>query len=287
MQNNYTKHKLVGQQIPERLRVIDAPPRQIFYRGSNPRELLFKPTVSIVGSRKPTPYGRAVTQKLATEIARSGGVIISGLALGIDSVAHQACIEADGQTIAVLPCGPEMVYPATHRGLAKQIIDTGGALLTEFDEGTPPLRQNFIARNRLVSALGDIVIITEAAENSGTIHTASFALNQGKTVMAVPGPITSPLSKGTNNLIKAGALPLTATKDVLDLLGIDTKQQATVQAYSAEEQALITLLKQGITDGSVLLAESQLEPQIFNQTLTILEINAVIQPLGNNHWRLV
>ncbi len=286
MQNNYTKHKLVGSSIPERLRIIDVPPKQLFYRGKNPNQLITQPTVSIVGSRKPTPYGRGVTEKLASEISRAGIVIVSGLALGIDSIAHNACLETGGQTIAVLPCGPEMIYPATHRGLAKHIIDSGGSLVTEFDEGTPPLRQNFIARNRLVSGLGDVVIITEAAENSGTIHTATFALNQGKTVMAVPGPITSPLSKGTNNLIKAGAIPLTETEDLFQILGIDTPHKLQPQAHSPEELTLITLLQQGLTDGSELLAQSKLEASTFNQTLTLLEINGTVRPLGNNHWRL-
>lgn len=286
MQKDYNYHKLIGDKIPEKLRLIDAPPKQLFYRGENPDNHLHGASVAIVGSRKPTAYGREVTTQLARDLARAGVVIISGLALGVDSIAHKACVEAGGATIAVLPCGPEMIYPSTHRGLAKQIIDRGGTLLTEYDEGTPALKQNFIARNRLVSGMSDVVIVTEAAEKSGTLHTANFALTQGRTVMAVPGPITSPYSKGTNNLIKSGALPLTQTSDVLFALGIAEPKQRTIIASNQEEQAIIELLQSGISNGYELLQKSQLAPQLFNQTLTMLEINGVVSPLGNNHWHI-
>jgi DNA processing protein len=183
---------LIQQGVPERLKEIDSPPKQLYVIGAQLAELLSRPTVTIVGSRKPSPYGVEVTAQLASKLTQNGVVIISGLALGVDSIAHKACLQAGGQTIAVLPCGPEAIYPSTHRQLAKQMVEQGGSLVTEYNEGTPPLRQNFIARNRLVSGLGDVVIVTEAAEKSGTLHTANFALSQGKTVMAVPGPITSP-----------------------------------------------------------------------------------------------
>ena len=286
MQKSYNYHKLNATRVPERLQQIDSAPKQLYVCGADLEGLLAKPAVTIVGSRKPSAYGHEVTAKLASKLASNGVVIVSGLALGVDSIAHKACLEAGGQTIAVLPCGPEKVYPSTHRQLAKHIIEQGGCLLTEYEEGTPPLRQNFIARNRLVSGLGDVVIVTEAAEKSGTLHTANFALAQGKTVMAVPGPITSPLSKGTNNLIKTGALPLTSIDDVLFALGITNETPQRIIAKTAEEQTILELLQSGIRDGHQLLSDSDLPPQIFNQTLTMLEINGQVKALGNNHWTL-
>jgi DNA processing protein len=286
MQKSYKYHKLNVTELPERLQQIDSPPKQLYVVGQDLSKLLSCPTVSIVGTRKPSPYGYEVTAKLAQQLANRGVVIVSGLALGVDSIAHKACLEAGGQTIAVLPCGPEKVYPNTHRQLAKQIVEKGGSLITEYDEGTPPMRQNFIARNRLVSGLGDVVIVTEAAEKSGTLHTANFALAQGKTVMAVPGPITSPLSKGTNNLIKTGALPLTSVDDVLFELGIDNQTSEQIIAKTPEEQVILQLLQTGIRDGHQLLTESKLPTHLFNQTLTMLEINGQIKALGNNHWTL-
>jgi DNA processing protein len=286
MQKSYNYHKLNTTEVPERLQQIDSPPKQLYVVGDDLSKLLSRPTITIVGTRKPSPYGHEVTARIAHQLASRGAIIVSGLALGVDSIAHKACLEAGGQTIAVLPCGPERVYPSTHRQLAKQIVEQSGSLVTEYDEGTPPMRQNFIARNRLVSGLGDVVIVTEAAEKSGTLHTANFALAQGKTVMAVPGPITNPLSKGTNNLIKSGALPLTGIEDVLFELGIDSQISQQIIAKTPEEQIILQLLQSGVRDGHQLVVESKLAPQIFNQTLTMLEINGQIKALGNNHWTL-
>lgn len=286
MQKDYNYHKLVKGEIPQKLRQIDDVPEQLFYRGENPNALLDKPSVAIVGSRKPTNYGREVTIMLARELAAKGVIVISGLALGVDSIAHQACIEAGGKTIAVLPCGPEMIYPSTHHSLAIKILQTGGSLVTEYPEDTPALKQNFIARNRLVSGMADIVIVTEAAEKSGTLHTANFALSQGKTVMAVPGPISSPLSKGTNNLIKTGAIPITDVSDVTFKLGLSSSKKHTINASNEHEYVILSLLLGGTRDGHELLNLSGLEAHIFNQTLTMLEINGQIMALGSNQWQI-
>jgi DNA processing protein len=287
MQNNYNYHKLNTKDLPERLANIDSPVKQIYYVGQNPNNLINKPCVTIVGSRRPSPYGIEVTAQIARELANKSVVIISGLALGVDSIAHKYCIENGGKTIAVLPCGPDKIYPSTNRNLAKKIIDLGGSIITEYSPDTPALKQNFIIRNRIVSALGDIVIITEAAEKSGTLHTANFALNQGKTVMAVPGKINSPLSAGTNNLIKSGAMLINSVKDILQELKLDTKKSTVINASNPQEFIVLKLIEQGITDGNELQIKSSLEPSIFNQTLTMLEINGQIAPLGNNHWQNV
>lgn len=246
-----------------------------------------RPAVAIVGTRKPTTYGKEVAYRLSYELARQGVVIISGLALGIDGIAHQAALDAGGTTIAVLPTGLDAIYPFTHRGLAEKIIAHGGALLTEYAAGSQAYKSNFIARNRIVSALSDGLLIIEAAERSGTLSTAGFALEQGKPVMAVPGNITSPMSAGCNNLIKKGARLVTTSDDVLEEIGLAANSPAQLPlAYSAEEQQLMQLLAAGMRDGDELQTHSGLAPAVFSQTLTMLEIEGKIRALGANQWSL-
>jgi DNA processing protein len=281
------KITLSTSDVPEKLRNIPMPPERLFVIGSNVNELLKKPCVTIVGSRRVSAYGKSVTSSLAGELASAGVVIISGLAFGVDSLAHKAAIEAGGLTIAVLPSGIKRIYPAAHRELAKQILQHGGALVSEYPDDELPHKYHFIERNRLASGFGDAVLITEAAERSGTLHTANFALEQGKPVLAVPGNITSPTSVGTNNLIKSGATPVTKAEDVFYALGIEpTRQKDAPQGSSPQEQSLLDLILSGISDGSELLITSQLDISLFNQTLTMLEIRGQIRPLGNNHWGL-
>lgn len=273
-----------ARDYPPKLSHISSPPKQIYVKGHDLQKLLARPCVAIVGSRKVTSYGRQVTSRLAGELARQGVTIISGLALGVDAVAHRAALEANGATIAVLPCPLERIHPAGHRSLADHIVQQGGVLLTEYGPGCVVNRGNFIARNRIVSALSDAVLITEAAEKSGTLHTAQFALEQGKEVLAVPGNIISPTSAGTNNLLKAGATPVTASKDVLRLFGLEPQASTIRRGDNPQEQLLLDLLQQGLQDGAALLERSGLETAHFNQTLTMLEITGKIRPLGNNCW---
>jgi DNA processing protein len=275
---------LSAPDYPAKLQRIADPPTQIFVEGYDVNELLMKPAITIVGSRRVSAYGKMVTADFARELALAGVLIISGLAIGVDSIAHQAALDSGGLTLAVLPAGLERIYPASHRGLAQRIVAQGGALVTEYKANTVPYPSNFIARNRIASALSDVVLITEAAERSGTLSTARFALEQGKEVMAVPGNINSPTSVGTNNLIKAGAAPVTCVADVFMALGL--QPQATHAPVSADpqEQTILTLIHTGTTDGAVLLTASKLPVNVFNQTLTMLEINGRVRPLGNNHW---
>lgn len=274
--------------FPEQFKHLPQPPKQIFVQGDL-AALLKRPAVAIVGSRRASAYGQAVTRQLASELASMGIVIISGLAFGIDSVGHEVVIKAGGQTIAVLPSPLEKIYPASHYQLAQTILKTGGALLSEYPEGADVRKENFIARNRLIAALGQGVIIPEGALKSGSLHTARFALEQGKVVMAVPGNINSYLSEGTNNLIKAGAIPITCVEDIASALGLNVKhlRQTQIVADNREEQLILDLLTDGPRHASQLLAESSLGPEIFNQTLTMLEIGGHIRPLGGGHWSLV
>ncbi|HVU59930.1 MAG TPA: DNA-processing protein DprA [Candidatus Saccharimonadales bacterium] len=282
------KLTLQADGMPEALRYIATPPQELYTVGAPLDELLARPRVAIVGSRKVSPYGREVTVRLARELAERGIVIISGLALGVDALAHQAALDAGGLTIAVLPGPLERIYPASHARLARQIVERGGALVTEYPAGTDTFRWNFIARNRLVSGLSQAVLITEAAEKSGSLHTARFALEQGRDVLAVPGSIFSPTSAGTNNLIKMGAAPVTSYTDVLHALGLEEQAAAARQPHGGtpEEQLLLGLLARGIRDGGTLQLESKLDITQFNQSLTMLELTGKIRSLGAGQWTI-
>src|SRR3989344_8759566 len=259
MKVNNLKHDAAD--FPDILRRIPLPPKELFWLGAHPCSLLSQPRVAIVGSRKVSAYGRAVTERLAGELARLSVVIVSGLALGVDSIAHQATLDSGGLTIAVLPTSLDQIYPASHLNLARQIVAGGGCLISEYPPGTEAYPSNFIARNRLVSGLADVLLITEAAKNSGTMYTAGFALEQGKTVMAVPGNIFVPGSEGCNNLIKAGAAPATSLEDVLFALGLDpgAPKQTKIFRGAGNEQKIFDLIRRGIADQEELAAAARLD----------------------------
>lgn len=274
---------------PEALKHVYPTPQQLYWQGSSPAEWLNKPKVAIVGSRKFSPYGKDVTQKLAAELTERGVVIISGLALGIDAIAHRTCLDNGGITVAVLPTALNNIYPSSHLNLSKEILNSGGTLISEYSSQTPVFRTNFIARNRIVSGLADVLLITEAAIKSGTLHTARFALDQGKTVMAVPGNITSPSSEGCNHLIKSGAIAVTEAKDVLFALGIKNakpKQLSKPFKGSAEEELIMELIAQGTSDQEELAIAAGLDGAQIGSLLTMLEISGYIQPEGSGRWTL-
>ena len=261
-------------------------PKRLWLCGNLPP--LRAPTVAIVGTRKPTPYGREVTYRLSYELAKRGIVIISGLALGVDGIAHQAALDARGTTIAVLPTPLESIHPKTHYQLSERIVESGGALLSEYSADDPVFKMNFVARNRIVTALSDVVLITEAASRSGTLTTANFALEQGRSVMVVPGNITSPMSAACNQLLKVGATPVTSVDDILHELGLkDKNRQIKLPiAETREEDALIKLLASGVREGEELHAKSGLSAASYSQTMSMLEIEGKIKALGSNQWTL-
>jgi len=285
--NNVKKLMLNSPLLIKHLNTLHNPPKQLYYRGEL-EDCLSQPCLAIVGSRKLSQYGRAVTNKLAREASEQGITIVSGLALGMDGVAHQAAIDARGKTIAVLPSGLDKIYPASHHHLANQLIDSGGALVSEYESSsTYAFKGNFIARNRIISALSDAVLLIEATAGSGSLHTAGFAKEQGKLLLAVPGPITSPQSEGTNNLIKQGAIPITNVNDILSAMGMKRKLTGPkLLGDTPEQTVLLQLIYDGVSNSSALLAASKLDLQIFNQTLTMLEITGKISPVGPGRWGL-
>lgn len=271
------------------LQIIDTiakKPDRLYFVGNLPTERI--PTVAIVGTRKPTAYGKEVTYQLAYDLAKRGVVIISGLALGTDAIAHQAAIDAGGTTIAILANSVETYYPRTNQQLAERIIASGGAILSEYEPVVAPRDFQFLARNRIVSGLSDAVIVTEAAIRSGTLATVARALEQGREVFAVPGNITSPLSAGSNNMIKQGAFPVTNAEDVLAVIAphLLAGQSKLSLGNTPLESAIIGLLQEGVRDGDELQQRSGASVSDFSEALTMLEIAGVIRALGGNNWTL-
>lgn len=282
------KHKLDGV-TGKKIRQLHDAPASLFYKGADPSDLLLRPSVAIIGARNMTPYGQAVTTKLSTDLTRAGVVVISGLALGIDAAAQRAVVAAGGQTIAVLAHGLDSIHPTSHTGLARQILDSGGTLVSEYSAGVAIYKSHFVARNRIVAALADAVIITEAALKSGSLHTAEFALDLGKPVCAIPGPITSNTSQGTNALLKNGAHVITCAQDVLDILGVDAKQPKQQSFFGATPQQMLvlTLMSSGVNSGDQLYDQAGLNESEFAQALTMLEVNGHIKALVGNNWQLL
>lgn len=252
-------------------------------------------TVAIVGSRHNTRYGEEVAHKLAYELAKKGVIIVSGLAYGIDSIAHRGCLDANGITVAVLGTPIDRIYPRNHLPLAKEIIKKNGAIISEYAPGDEVFpKTSFLERNRLIAGLADIVVVVEAAEQSGSLNTATHALDQGKTVFAVPGNITNPYSQGCNKLIKQGAIPYTEPRDVFELLFpeeyLKTRKKLQKQNLIGDTDAetlILTALSEGLRSGEEIMAKTHLPPEVFNQTTTLLEIKGRLRSLGMNHWGLI
>ncbi len=195
---------------PDRLRQLHDPPPFLFLRGD--ASLLARRSVTIVGSRRSTAYGRRTAEELAGALARAGVVVVSGMALGIDGAAHRGCLAAGGATVAVLGSGPDVLSPSSHAGLGRQILRTG-LVVSEFLPGDPPLAHHFPRRNRVLAALADAVVVVEAAARSGALITVGHALDLGRDVFAVPGPLGTPSSQGSNALIRDGAGMITSVAE--------------------------------------------------------------------------
>src|SRR3989344_4622177 len=208
---------------PKLLKEIYAPPFLLYYFGELDLNNDF--SLAIVGTRKITNYGRQATEKIAGELAQAGLTIVSGLALGIDACAHQSALDNRGKTVAVLGSGLGQIYPAYNRRLAEKIIESGGAVVSEFPFNMRPLKFNFSQRNRVISGLSLGTLVTEAGLKSGALITAKYALEQNREVFAVPGNIFSPLAAGPNQLIKLGAKMAENANDILETLNLQTAKE--------------------------------------------------------------
>lgn len=286
----------------QRVSVIDKPAKHIYFIGDIPELWSNRPIVAIVGSRKPTDYGKAVTLKLASDLAAKGVIIVSGLALGHDALAAQGALDAGGTTIAIVGNGLNKIYPASNSSLADRIVKNGGAIISEYAPDYPIYKHNFLERNRLIAALSDIVIIVEANERSGTLNTAAHALAQNKELMVVPGNITSPLSVGCNRLLAQGAAPVLGSEDVIEKLQqihssrgnktlfIDEPPQKnsslSLVGNNETETKILQAIASGVCDGDEIIRKIDLTASEYSIAVTMLEIAGKIKPLGANRWIL-
>lgn len=261
-------------QFPLLLRSIHDPPPGLFVRGGADLELLRRPAVAIVGARSCSPYGAQVARLFGRELAAAGLVIVSGLARGIDGEAHRGALEAGGATVGVLGCGVDRDYPAAHAALASRIRETG-LVVAEYPPGVEPAPWRFPARNRIIAGLSAATVVVEARERSGALITADLALEEGREVFAVPGEITSALSAGTNDLLRLGATPLTSSKDVLDLFGLEAGA-AQEPELSAESAALLARVRDGPAGADELVRATGFDAGAVATALTELELAGLV-----------
>jgi len=267
---------------PQSLRTIDAPPPVLYVRG----ELTSRDewAVAVVGTRRPTAYGREVASMLAAGLARHGVTVVSGLARGIDGAAHQGALAGGGRTIAVLGSGIDIIYPAEHRRLAEEIIGHG-ALVSDYPVGTPPEAANFPPRNRIISGLSRGVVVVEGAEDSGALITADDAMEQGREVFAVPGNILARQSGGTNKLIQQGAKLVTSVEDILeDLNMVQATQQMEVQAAVPDnplEARILTLLSGEPLHIDEISRQVGLPISQVSATLALMELKGMVHQVGS------
>jgi DNA processing protein len=277
---------ILDKNYPKLLKEIYDPPALLYIKG----EILpiDEFAVAIVGSRKMTDYGKRVASEIATGLAQNNITIVSGLALGIDAVAHKVALDIGGRTIGVLANGLDKIYPITHRILAEKIVSGHGAIVSEFSLGTPPLHFHFPFRNRIIAGLSLGVVVIEAAVDSGALITAKCALDQNREVFAIPGGIYSPTSVGTNELIKKGAKLVTSVDDILNELNIkkvESVQKAReIIADTKEEEILLSLLSKEPKHIDVLVQESKLDITVLNATLMMMEMKGKVKNLGGGNY---
>ncbi len=270
---------------PRRLKEIDQPPPVLYIRG----EILDEDSwsVAIVGTRNITVYGRQVTEELAAYLAQHGITVVSGLARGVDGVAHDACLKAGGRTIAVLGSGVDRVYPPEHQHLADRIRESG-ALISDYPPGTPPDSTNFPPRNRIISGLSLATIVVEAGVTSGALITATFAAEQGRDVLAVPGNINAPQSRGTNRLIQQGARPLLKPEDVIDALQLELVSEhheaRTVLPAEPLEACILQVLSSQPLHVDEIGEQTGLSIEKVSATLTLMELKGMVRQVGGMNY---
>lgn len=270
---------------PQRLKEIDQPPPVLYIRGEYLPDDLF--AVAIVGTRRVTPYGRQITEELSSFLAANGMTVISGLARGVDAVAHQATLKAGGRTIGVLGSGVDKIYPPEHRALAEQMMERG-AIISDYAPGTPPDASNFPPRNRIISGLSLAVVVVEAGETSGALITAEFAAEQGREVFAVPGSILAPQSKGTNKLIQNGALPLLSVTDLMQALDItrvgEHKAARKIMPSDAIESKLLTVLTNEPMQIDDIRNQADLPIEKVSASLALMELKGMVRQVGGMNY---
>lgn len=270
---------------PKLLKEIHLPPFILYYKGN--LDYLHEQALAVVGTRKVSSYGKIITEQIVGELTRQDLIIVSGLAEGVDSIAHETAVENNKTTIAVLGSGlaRENIYPSFNRQLADQIVDNNGLIISEFPLSMLPLRHNFPIRNRIISGLSLGTLVVEAGESSGALITAAFALEQNREVFAIPGSINSPMSIGTNNLIKRGAKLVQSAEDIFEELNLkELKQFKNAESAipdSPEEATITKHLENEPLHINEIMKRTDLTMREVNATLTLLELKGRIRNLGN------
>lgn len=269
-------------EYPENLRHISAPPLVLYLKGSMvPGDKL---SIAIVGARKATAYGKMVAFSLARDLARHGVTVVSGLARGIDTSAHKGAIEGEGRTISVLGCGIDIVYPPENR-LLKKKIEAQGATITEYPPGTPPLKHHFPMRNRIIAGMTLGTIVVEAGLKSGALITADSAMRSGREVFAVPGAVTSELSRGPHSLIKDGARLVEGIDDIVAELRLEpVRQKEKKIPLSAEEEKIMQCVTTGAKPVSQIVEELEMGPEIVMAQLSLMELKGLIRKGPGNSY---
>lgn len=257
-------------------------PKKVYVKGTLPSERRL--SVAIIGTRRPTSYGTRVACEFAESLARRGVIIISGLAYGIDTAAHQGALAANGTTIAILAHGLDRVYPAGNQPLARQILAQNGALLSPYPEGSPIQKYHFLERNQWVSALADAVLVVEAEQHSGTQATVRYALDQGKEVFAIPGPIDRSQAHGPNRLIQQGAHPALEPDDILAVIAPHLRVKAAMHDDTADP--LITALLDAPVTIDQLVEQLHMPTATILQQLTHLQLQGVARTDATGRWQL-
>jgi len=273
------------ENYPRRLKDIDQPPPVLYLRGDlTPGD---EWAVAIVGTRRITSYGRQVTEEVASTLARNGVTVVSGLARGVDAVAHQAALNAGGRTLAVLGNGVDRIYPPENRRLAEQIISQG-ALISDYPLGTPPAGTNFPPRNRIISGLALAVVVVEAGLDSGALITSTFAAEQGRDVFAVPGSILAHQSKGTNRLIQDGAHPLLDPQEILEVLNLtmvtEHRSARLVLPTDSTEAQLLQILSSEPLHVDDIHAKTDMPIEKVSATLAMMELKGMVRQVGGMHY---
>ena len=268
-------------------KLFDLPDRPLVLYAKGDLTLVNERCLAVVGTRRPSNYGKIVTEKFVGTLASSGFVIVSGLCYGVDEIAHNKTLEMGGKTIAVIGSGLSKIYPQSNTNLANEIVGSGGLVLSEYPPSFVAKRYTFPRRNRIVAGLSDGVLITEAGTKSGTVHTKDFALEYGKDIFAVPGSIYSEMSNLTNELIKtAQAECVLSPDDIIEFYGVKKTEQKKIVNVTFEEQTILNLLANGERDFEFLSEQSGISVNILNSCLTTLEIRGLIKKLPSKIFML-
>lgn len=264
--------------------VDSAGPKKIYYKGAWDEDI-FKNCLAVVGSRHLTFYGRKATDQIVTEAASAGITIVSGFMYGGDEAAHSAAVKCGGRTIAVMPCGIDLIHPPSHKELYKKILDNNGLIISEYEESLQPQTWMYVQRDRIVAGLSKAVLVTEAALDSGSLITASYAKKFGRKVFALPGQITSDLSRGTIKLIKEGAEPVAEANDILSFYKVLVSQKRSPSASSSLrssstvgslEERIITQLNREPMKADDLARLFAVPVAKLGTTLSLLQLKGVI-----------